>query len=141
MIGKLATGMARRGILKGALGLGAAVGLGGSGFAADVPTSAQRKVMARASSGALLDACGGMSPGDYPPEVKCLEDAYDAFRRRERYRPAIDGLDVDVAALRSPSPAWKLMTQRQRQIDRDNTSGSLWDIWSRAREAFEGNRR
>lgn len=131
MIGKLATGMARRGILKGALGLGAAVGLGGKvSYGAQVPMYPPG-VGYRPMQQALV---GGGVPAERPDWLKALDSEAEAAQEREATRPRVDTLDLDIAALRGPSPAWKLIQQKARDRARHDAMKS---IWQRAREGAE----
>lgn len=133
MIGKIATGMARRGILKGALGLGAAVGLG---------------VPQRQPSGYPPAGGGWVGPGSAGPlttlpqpvpepdwlkeiEARAGERQDELFRR-----PRFDGLDLELATLRSPSPAWKLATQRARDRAREREMTTWWDRLRDARDKW-----
>lgn len=131
MIGKLTGAMGRRGILRGAVGLGAAVGLRGAG---QVTTGDAALGLMRPSVGyqGLQQAVG--VPPDRPDWLKALDTEAEAMAEREGMRPRVDTLDLDLAALRGPSPAWKLIRQRARDQARREAMKSLWQ---RAREGSE----
>lgn len=133
MIGKLTGAMGRRGILRGAMGLGAAVGLGGAG---QVTTGAQPMGLMPPSVGyqSGLQAAGMSAPPPRPDWLKALDSEAEAMAEREGMRPRVDTLDLDLAALRGPSPAWKLIQQKARDRDRREAMKSLWQ---RAREGSE----
>ena len=133
MIEKLAGAMGRRGILRGAMGLGAAVGLRGSG---QVTTGAP----ALGAMPPSVGHSGGLQPvrmSTPPPRpdwLKALDSEAEAMAEREAMRLRVDTLDLDLAALRGPSPAWKLIRQRARDQARREAMKSLWQ---RAREGSE----
>jgi hypothetical protein len=118
MIGKLATGMARRGILKGALGLGAAAGIGGN-------VSHGTGLL-----GPLTLPASALPPAtplpDRPDWLRAMQREVDEAQEREMVRPRVDSLDLDLAALRGPSPAWKLTQQKARDKVRREASKTLW---------------
>ena len=140
MIGKLAGALGRRGVIKGALGLGAAVGLG-AGVAKPPPMV----VGAALGSGGFSDARGirwlpmdqASTGGNDPPRwVEDLRRVAEAANEAERYRSKIDGLDVDLAMLRGPTPAWKLATQRARDKARSDASRTLWQRFNDAQSEW-----
>lgn len=128
VIGTAIKAMGRRGILRGAVGLGAAIGIGApqsrtSGGA--VPPSVPR--MGRHAS--------GVGPSSSEPDPPAWLDALHKDANAadiERYRrPTFDGLDLDLAMLRSPSPAYKIVKQRVRDEAWRKRQESMWDkFWS-----------
>lgn len=131
MIGKLATGMARRGILKGALGLGAAVGLGGKvGNAATLPP--------QALSAGVSSHGGWVIPTheEEPEWLKAMGRETSDLDEAEMLRPRVDTLDIDLAVMRGPSPAWKLNVQRARDKARRDASRKMWDRLREARDKW-----
>lgn len=132
MIDKLAGVLGRRGVIKGALGLGAAVGLG-------VP---QRQTSGYPPVGGWVGP-GSAGPLTKPPEpvpepdwLKAIE-ARAGERQDELFRrPKFDGLDLELATLRSPSPAWKLATQRSRERAREREMQTWWDRLRDARDKW-----
>jgi hypothetical protein len=127
MIGKLTGAMGRRGILRGAVGLGAAVGLGGAG---QVTTGAPITGLMppRVDYQGGLKQAVGVPPAvsDRPDWLKALDSEAEAMAEREGMRPRVDTLDLDLAALRGPSPAWKLTQQKARDKVRREASKTLW---------------
>ena len=123
MIGKLATGMARRGILKGALGLGAAAGIGGN-----VSHGAGLLGVGTLPAAALPTDYQGPATllPDRPDWLKAIQREADEAQEREMTRPRVDTLDLDLAALRGPSPAWKLIQQRTRDAARREAARTIW---------------
>lgn len=124
--------LVRRGILKGALGLGAAIGVG-------LPKSDGAFPQPMPPAGGLWSSGSvgyGVPPREDPSWLVDLEKAAQC-RHSELYgRPSFDGLDLDLAMLRSASPAWKMTRQRQRQAAREREMRSLWDHISDARKGL-----
>lgn len=130
MIGTTIKAMGRRGILRGALGLGAAIGVGAKrtrdGHGTIPPVGSYGQDAPSQSINSLeqpswLDALG-----------KAAETA-----EREIYRHArFDNLDLDLAMLRSPSPAYKLVVQRARDERRRVAQQSLWERFHAARKGW-----
>lgn len=131
MIEKLAGAMGRRGILRGAVGLGAAVGLRGAG---QVTNGASTMGLMPPSVGRQGLLAAGGPTSTRPDWLKALDSEAEAMAERETMRPRVDTLDLDLAALRGPSPAWKLIRQRARDQARREAMKSLWQ---RAREGSE----
>lgn len=125
MIGKLATGMARRGILKGALGLGAAVGLGAGGAEG---RGARSWLLTGARGAAPLEG-GSQAEAEPPAWLDAMAQAAQAKDEENHMVARFDGLDLEFAMLRSPSPSWKLVMQRRRDRERTLAARSLWDRW------------
>ena len=142
MIAKFATGMARRGILKGALGLGAAVGLGGKvshGLAprGQGPTISSGMSEGFAQQGPMLNApVSGALAREQPSWLKALEREGDDFRERESNRLRVDTLDIDLAALRGTSPAWRLVQQKARDKARRDAAMTLWERLEQGRKRW-----
>ena len=138
MIEKLAGALGRRGVIRGALGLGAAVRLGG-GLAQKGATA--RDDFALANRGLALGGPyvgtqqAAINPTPLPDWIKALEEEAEGLHERERARERmkVDGLDIDIAMLRGPSPAWKLATQRARDTARVEAAKSLWQRLSDAK--------
>lgn len=129
MISGIAKAMGRRGILRGALGLGAAVGIGakqGLGGNGGLP---------------IVGSYGGRVPPqavepEQPPWLEALGKAAEDAER-EIYRHArFDSLEIDLAMLRSPSPAYKLVVQRARDERRRIAQQSLWERFTTGRKRW-----
>lgn len=76
------------------------------------------------------------SSGAFPQQATPLsEPAWleamrgEADRRHDELydRPTFDGLDLDIAMLQSPSPAWKIARQRSRDAARRREMQGLWE--------------
>lgn len=137
MLGKLAASIGRRGILRGGLGLAAAVGLGGSG----VVGRAAAEGMTFGPPLAPLEFDVSRVSAYQPEAIEELKAAASAHADTEALRPRFDGLDVDIAVLRSPSPAWKLMAQRRREAERYAVGQSLWRRLQDRLEQWESSRK
>jgi hypothetical protein len=77
----------------------------------------------------------GVAPSSSEPDPPAWLDALHKDANavdRERYRrPTFDGLDLDLAMLRSPSPAYKIVTQRVRDEAWRKRQETMWDkFWS-----------
>ena len=142
MIGKLTGAMGRRGILRGAMGLGAAVGLGGKVSHGHPIGGAELMPMGPTLGGPGFQ--GPINPtrqdNPEPPNwLKELDREGDELREREFTRVRIDTLDIDLAALRGPSPAWKLVQQKGRDKARREAAKTLWQrIDDARRQWFRG---
>ena len=124
MIGKLASAMGRRGILRGALGLGAAVGIAGAGQVSRGPHMPQP--MPPSLGGLGLMQQGGLATQASPDWLRAMEREAEAVSEAEMNRPRVDTLDLDLAALRGPSPAWKLLQQKARDKARREAARTIW---------------
>lgn len=120
VIGTAIRAMGRRGILKGAVGLGAAIGIGAP----------------RSSAGAALNLPRGYVGGDpnirsaaeggrAPEWLKKMGREADEASEKFYSRTTFDGLDLDLAMLRSPSPGYKLSMQRARDARRAREQRSI----------------
>jgi len=122
MIGKLAGAMGRRGILRGAVGLGAAAGIGGN-----VSHGAGLLGVGKLPAALPPVYQGPATPlPDRPDWLKAIQREADEAQEREMTRPRVDTLDLDLAALRGPSPAWKLIQQRGRDAARREAARTIW---------------
>lgn len=124
MIGRLASAMGRRGILRGALGLGAAVGIAGAGQVSRGPHMPQP--MPPSLGGLGLMQQGGLAAQASPDWLRAMEREAEAVSEAEMNRPRVDTLDLDLAVLRGPSPAWKLLQQKARDRVRREAMKSIW---------------
>lgn len=130
MIGKTMAAMGRRNILRGALGLGAAIGLGAprsSGASLGSPPSFSE----RGENGS-----GRCSIDPEPEWFRSLSRESHAAVNAINNRPDFDGLDLDLAMLRSPSPAYKIVMQRRRHVERRKACQTIWDRLDEARNKW-----
>lgn len=136
MIGKgIAAAIARRGFLGGALGLGAAAGLGVKPSGA-----AQIGLGGMTLPASELPGTPHSGPGNLlREEPSWLKGLYGEARERQRVendRVRFDNLDLDLAMLRSPSPAYKLVMQARRNRARELATMTLWERVNEAREKW-----
>lgn len=130
MIGTAIKAMGRRGILRGAVGLGAAIGIG-------APTERTSNV-----SFGNVPIGTGSAPGipisepEHPPWLDAIAKEANELDTRHYMRPTFDGLDLDLAMLRSPSPAYKIVTQRVRDERQRIARQSLWDRFHESRKRW-----
>lgn len=132
MIGTAIKAMGRRGILRGAVGLGAAIGLG-------APKSQQGNVY-----GGFVESppVGGRSVAasstlpDPPEWLEALNKGANEANIEHYSRPTFDNLDLDLAMLRSPSPAYKIVMQRARDERFRKRQQTLWDRFWAADKAW-----
>jgi hypothetical protein len=103
----------RRAVLRGAFGMAAAVGVG-----------AKRSPVGISST---LVKPGFAYNVDEDPESVIEAERIAEDRARKIYdRPMFDGLDIDLAMLRSPSPSWKMTTQHKRDRARNEANRTIW---------------
>ena len=131
MIGTAIKAMGRRGVIRGAIGLGAAIGIGapgrvGGGLGQPMPPS-----------GIPIGNPNSLSTTepDHPPWLAALHEQAHAEDARRYAKPTFDGLDLDLAMIRSTSPAFKIVTQRVRDERRRVAHQSMWDKF------YEGHKR
>jgi hypothetical protein len=128
MIGTAIKAMGRRGILRGALGLGAAVGIGAP--QTQIGGGMTPRVSLRDLSGNQTPRIPSSEP-DPPAWLDALHKDANAVDRARHTRPTFDGLDLDLAMLRSPSPAYKIVKQRVRDEAWRRRQETLWEkFWS-----------
>lgn len=65
-----------------------------------------------------------------------MEREAEAVSEAEMNRPRVDTLDLDLAALRGPSPAWKLLQQKSRDRMRREAAKTIWQRVGEARERW-----
>ena len=127
MIGKAAVALGRRGLFRGAIGLGARGGRASNVSFGNVPSIAHGT---------------GNAPGipmpepEHPPWLDAIAKEANELDTRHYMRPTFDGLDLDLAMLRSPSPAYKIVTQRARDERQRIARQSLWDRFHESRKRW-----
>lgn len=124
MIGKkLGSAIGRRGVLGGALGLGAGAAIGGKkkGYVVSQPqTGGPMSPLSRGES-----YSGGPNGLQAPEAVRALWKRRDDLQREYHDRPQIGGCDLDLVALRSVSLTWAMLQQRRRDRDRRSVMDAL----------------
>ena len=71
-----------------------------------------------------------------PDWLRAMEREAEAVSEAEMNRPRVDTLDLDLAALRGPSPAWKLLQQKSRDRMRREAAKTIWQRVGEARERW-----
>ena len=113
MIGKkLGSAIGRRGVLGGALGLGAGAAIGsGRPYVVGSPQQpVPPSISGYSSSGGSI----GPHPQQAPEAVRALWKRREEVTRAYLNRPRIAGLDLDLAARRGVSPTWICLQQSAR---------------------------
>jgi hypothetical protein len=122
MIGKkLGSAIGRRGVLGGALGLGAGAAIG-SGRPYGV---APRPGGMMQAPPPISGYSGGPNGLQAPEAVRALWKRHADLQREYHDRPQIGGCDLDLVALRSVSLTWAMLQQRRRDRDRRSVMDAL----------------